>query len=295
MAQLTERAIEQYLVLTLGDAREATPAINKTLNPEWNQTFDLPIVGVQSLLLEGVCWDKDRFSKDYMGEFDVALEDIFTSNSAKSEPRWFPLQSRKSGKKKSDVSGEVLLQFELVDPLHSSATPEQLYQKFLGIAVTTPSAEDEDEELERMDSGDLDETEEEESSDEADDLDKAEKKKEKKRKRLRMKKLRRKAKERAYEFYGSSDVAGVLFLEIQKITDLPPEKNSKFPAIGRFGLRRPVALRTFARVFALQLCSGAVFIFFRKLCFLDRARMASRLCARLFCVLRAASCLCLVF
>lgn len=216
---------DPYLVLTLGDAKEATPAINKTLNPEWNQTFDLPVVGVQSLLLEVVCWDKDRFSKDYMGEFDVALEDIFTSNNARSEQRWFPLQSRKSGKKKSDVSGEVLLQFELVDPTHSSATPEQLYQKFLGIAVTTPSAEDEDEELERMDSGDLEETEEEESSDETDDLDKAEKKKEKKRKRLRMKKLRRKAKERVYEFYGSSDVAGVLFLEIQKITDLPPEKN----------------------------------------------------------------------
>lgn len=258
MAQLTARAIEQYLVLTLGDAKEATPAINKTLNPEWNQTFDLPVVGVQSLLLEVVCWDKDRFSKDYMGEFDVALEDIFTSNNARSEQRWFPLQSRKSGKKKSDVSGEVLLQFELVDPTHSSATPEQLYQKFLGIAVTTPSAEDEDEELERMDSGDLEETEEEESSDETDDLDKAEKKKEKKRKRLRMKKLRRKAKERVYEFYGSSDVAGVLFLEIQKITDLPPEKNSKSNIIERFKYCRRVALGVFAGVLALQLsaCAG---------------------------------------
>ncbi|KAB2581344.1 Phosphatidylserine decarboxylase proenzyme 2 [Lasiodiplodia theobromae] len=216
---------DPYLVLTLGDAKEATPAINKTLNPEWNQTFDLPIAGSQSLLLEAVCWDKDRFSKDYMGEFDVALEDIFTSHRAKTEQKWFPLQSRKSGKKKSEVSGEVLLQFELVDPSNPSATPEQLYQRFLGIAVGTPSGDDDDEDLERLDSGDIEETEEEESSDEADDADKADAKKEKKRKRLRMKKLRRKAKERAYEFYGSSDVAGVLFLEITKITDLPPEKN----------------------------------------------------------------------
>ncbi|OJD30607.1 phosphatidylserine decarboxylase [Diplodia corticola] len=217
---------DPYLVLTLGDAKEATPAISKSLNPDWHQTFDLPIVGSQSLLLEGVCWDKDRFSKDYMGEFDVALEDIFTSNRTKTDQIWFPLQSRKSGKKKTEVSGEVLLQFEFVDPTNASATPEQLYQKFLAIAVSTPSADDEDEDLERLDSGDLDETEEEDSSDEAaDDADKAEKKKEKKRKRLRMRKLRRKAKERAYEFYGSSDVAGVLFLEITKITDLPPEKN----------------------------------------------------------------------
>ncbi|KAL0263696.1 phosphatidylserine decarboxylase [Diplodia seriata] len=217
---------DPYLVLTLGDAKEATPAISKTLNPDWHQTFDLPIVGSQSLLLEVVCWDKDRFSKDYMGEFDVALEDIFTSNRTKTDQVWFPLQSRKAGKKKSEVSGEVLLQFEFIDPTNASATPEQLYQKFLGIAVSTPSADDEDEDLERMDSGELDETEDEDSSDDvADDADKAEKKKEKKRKRLRMRKLRRKAKERAYEFYGSSDVAGVLFLEITKITDLPPEKN----------------------------------------------------------------------
>lgn len=57
----------------------------KTLNPEWNVSFDMPIVGAQSLLLEAVCWDKDRFGKDYLGEFDVALEDIFTNRQASQE------------------------------------------------------------------------------------------------------------------------------------------------------------------------------------------------------------------
>lgn len=75
----------QYLVITLGDAREATSVIDKTLNPKWNQTFDLPVSGISSLLLEAVCWDKDRFSKDYMGEFDVALEDIFTNGHTTQE------------------------------------------------------------------------------------------------------------------------------------------------------------------------------------------------------------------
>ena len=69
--------MQKYLVITLGDAKESTPTISKTLNPEWNVSFDLPILGVQSLLLEAVCWDKDRMGKDYLGEFDVALEDIF--------------------------------------------------------------------------------------------------------------------------------------------------------------------------------------------------------------------------
>lgn len=35
----------------------------------------MPVVGVP--LLEAICWDHDRFGKDYLGEFDIALEDIF--------------------------------------------------------------------------------------------------------------------------------------------------------------------------------------------------------------------------
>ena len=57
----------------------------KTLNPEWNQSFDLPISGTESLLLETQCWDKDRFKKEYMGEFDVALEDIFKDGQTAQE------------------------------------------------------------------------------------------------------------------------------------------------------------------------------------------------------------------
>ena len=47
--------------------------------------FQLPLIGEESLLLEAVCWDKDRFGKDYLGEFDVALEDIFVNNEIRQE------------------------------------------------------------------------------------------------------------------------------------------------------------------------------------------------------------------
>lgn len=66
------------MVLILGDARETTASIPKTLNPEWNSTFEFSITGVEGLVLEGVCWDKDRFRKDYMGELDIPLEEVFT-------------------------------------------------------------------------------------------------------------------------------------------------------------------------------------------------------------------------
>ena len=72
-------------MVTLGDAGESTHAINKTLNPEWNVSFDLPIVGLQSLLLEAVCWDKDRFGKDYLGEFALPLDEIFVNGKPAQE------------------------------------------------------------------------------------------------------------------------------------------------------------------------------------------------------------------
>lgn len=67
--------IWKFLVVSLGNSRESTPTISKTLNPDWNVTFELPISGVP--LLECVCWDRDRFGRDYMGEFDIPLEEIF--------------------------------------------------------------------------------------------------------------------------------------------------------------------------------------------------------------------------
>lgn len=51
--------------------------MNKSLNPEWQVTFDLPILGPQCVLLHAICWDKDRFGKDYMGEIEILVDDIF--------------------------------------------------------------------------------------------------------------------------------------------------------------------------------------------------------------------------
>jgi phosphatidylserine decarboxylase len=219
---------DPYLVVSLGDAKEATPTINKTLNPEWNTTLEMPVVGEQSLLLEATCWDKDRFGKDYMGEFDVILEDVFQHGNPVAEPQWFPLESRRTGKKKSHVSGEIQIQFTLIDTSNPTAAPEQIIQKFLAIAGQTPSPDESDENgLLRADSAGTDiDDDESESSNEANDESKQAAKREKRRQKLRMARLRKKAKQLSgYEYSDRSEVAGVLFLEVQNITDLPPEKN----------------------------------------------------------------------
>jgi phosphatidylserine decarboxylase len=223
----------QYLVLALGDSRHATQYAPKTLNPEWNVTIQMPISGVNCLLLDCVCWDKDRFGKDYMGEFDLALEDIFHNDQTAQDPRWYPLKSKRPGGKKGNVSGEVLLQFTILDAGNHAATPQHVMEKFralcrsdsgelLGPETPTsrrPHAEDDlgDEEDDRFD-------EDEEPSDETDDPTKPESV-EKRKRRLRIRGLRRKKQMRAYEFSGGSDVVGIVFIDIQKITDLPPERN----------------------------------------------------------------------
>lgn len=186
----------------------------------------MPLTGVP--LLECTCWDKDRFGKDYMGEFDIAIEDIFSNGQIQQEPRWYKLKStRREGKKSSTVSGEVLIQFSIVDSANPSASPEEIrkrFQAYLG-------AEADDDDLSRVSTNAEDQLVEDEVDD-ADILDDdtgtdAAQKDVVKEKKKRLARLRRKSiAARAYNFLGAdNDVSGIIFMEIVKVTDLPPERN----------------------------------------------------------------------
>jgi len=242
---------DPYLVLTLGEAKHITHTESKTLNPEWNEQCELPVGGVQSLLLDVCAWDKDRFGKDYLGEFDLALEEIFTDGKTEQMPKWYPLKSKRPGKKTSVVSGEVLLQFTLVDATNPKATDEQILDKLGALVKSAPGADtsrnptpsrtpvlapvektktpspspplgerraDEQDEEDEYDVYE-DETPEDEDPTKPETA-------EKRRRRLRIRGLKRKKRDNPYEFInGGSDVLGIIFLEICNITDLPPESN----------------------------------------------------------------------
>lgn len=194
---------------------------------------EMPVSGINCLLLDCVCWDKDRFGKDYLGEFELALEEIFANGNTEQPAKWYRLKSRRTGHKKSSyVSGEVQLQFTLYDASTPGASSQHIMEKFWSIAgiepelltptksgpntneATMPRDEDEDDELD----------EEEEPSDETEDPSKPETV-EKRRRRMRIKGLKKRKQHQLYAFNGESDVMGIVFLEIGKITDLPPEKN----------------------------------------------------------------------
>ncbi|EEU45387.1 uncharacterized protein NECHADRAFT_69234 [Fusarium vanettenii 77-13-4] len=229
---------DPYIVVSLGEARIVTHDVPKTLNPEWNVTEEIPLTSSQNLVLDFICWDKDRFGKDYMGEFALALEEIFNNESVESEPRWYPLKSKRPGKKTSVVSGEVQLQFSLFDATNPAATPQQILEKFnilvgatsrnitpsmtpnlapTTIPRSTPAAQDSP-----SDDDDEDEDEDEEDEDdEGDDQDPT-----KRKRRLRIRGLKKKRRNNPYAFASNgSDVVGIIYLEVVKITDLPPESN----------------------------------------------------------------------
>ncbi|RYC65071.1 hypothetical protein CHU98_g1165 [Xylaria longipes] len=245
---------DPYLQLSCGETKFTTHCVPKTLNPEWNVICTIPIAGVDNLLLDCNCWDKDRFGKDYLGEFDLALEEIFANDKTEQEPKWYPLKNKKKGKKSNAVSGEVLLQFNLFDSTDKDASDAQVLEKLRSLAsslletssrnptptltpmlgpaaaskpgTTTPppltrnatdnSQDDDDDDDEMLDD---DETPEDEDPSKPEAI-------EKRKRRLRIKGLKRKKRRNPYQFSnGGSDVVGLVFLEICNITDLPPESN----------------------------------------------------------------------
>ncbi|KAF8545511.1 phosphatidylserine decarboxylase-domain-containing protein [Trichophaea hybrida] len=216
---------DPYLVVQWSDYRFHTETQPKTLNPVWNDAFDMPLSGASGLTMECVCWDKDRFGKDYMGEVEISLDEVFAGGKV-SETRWFPLRS---SRKKAGVSGEIQFTFALVDSSNESATAGEIYEKWVSwqsffVQPPSPGSADEDP-LSRDLGGDAasDDDEGESSSPSPEEDVSTTGKGPKKDKSKKSK--RKKIKSHAYQLNSGSDVVGVIFLEISSITDLPPEKN----------------------------------------------------------------------
>lgn len=103
---------DPFLVITLFDLKVKTQIIRKTLNPEWNETFTLPLAGVtEQTMVQFVVMDWDRFSSDdYMGEVSISYKEI-AAQAAQNKASWFSLISTTG----EVVSGDISLKFLLQD------------------------------------------------------------------------------------------------------------------------------------------------------------------------------------
>lgn len=186
----------------LDDYHEQSHAVQKTLNPVWNHHFQIPIdPSMPSSTLKLVCWDKDRYGKDYMGEIEITLEELLSEDREKAQ--WFPLVSSRNSK----ISGEVELSFGLHDPLSPNATFSDLVKEWTSMLTDTSElgsdADNDDSEID--------------ISADATPQQKARKR------RLR----RRRKLQKPYEFTQNkvSGVAGIVYFEVMSCSDLPPERN----------------------------------------------------------------------
>eukprot|EP00339_Tiarina_fusa_P005372 CAMPEP_0117050752 /NCGR_PEP_ID=MMETSP0472-20121206/35043_1 /TAXON_ID=693140 ORGANISM="Tiarina fusus, Strain LIS" /NCGR_SAMPLE_ID=MMETSP0472 /ASSEMBLY_ACC=CAM_ASM_000603 /LENGTH=516 /DNA_ID=CAMNT_0004764657 /DNA_START=65 /DNA_END=1615 /DNA_ORIENTATION=- len=105
---------DPWVRLTLRDAKgnstkgseRKTAVISKSLNPEWNESFSIPL-NEKHCSLKVECWDKDKLSNDFMGEIEIPLSEI----DEKAKRSWFPLRTKKGAKGKDTVvSGDLLLE-----------------------------------------------------------------------------------------------------------------------------------------------------------------------------------------
>ncbi|KAK9459893.1 phosphatidylserine decarboxylase-domain-containing protein [Lipomyces oligophaga] len=195
---------DPFVVIQLGEYKIRSQTIPKTLNPEWNARYSIAIYPYQSdLTLSGVVWDQDRFVNDYLGSFEIDLVDHFrvtdpqlpVINVPENKPHWIELYSEKSGKEY--VTGALQIRLSLQDSETISLSNEQILEKWMSISkfAVRPvfeSAEDSTASLVDPDSTPS---------------------------------LKRSF-TTSYRMENVHNMAGVVFLEVLSVNDLPPERNA---------------------------------------------------------------------
>ncbi|XP_059635175.1 synaptotagmin-5-like [Cornus florida] len=87
---------DPYVVLIMKktETKNKTRVVNDSLNPVWNQTFDIVVEdGLHDMLILEV-WDHDTFGKDYMGRCILTLTRVILEGEYKDS---FQLDGAKSG------------------------------------------------------------------------------------------------------------------------------------------------------------------------------------------------------
>ncbi|RKP22776.1 C2 domain-containing protein, partial [Syncephalis pseudoplumigaleata] len=113
--------------LRFGSTKCQSKTIKKSLNPVWNEVFDLPIKpGRMTPIINITIWDKDTFGRDYIGELSIPLTHLFTRNcptqshdegqpldfdDPRNQPVWYHIY----GQKEEPVSGSICIKAGLSD------------------------------------------------------------------------------------------------------------------------------------------------------------------------------------
>ena len=152
----------------------------------------------------------------------------------------------KSTRKGAQISGEIQLQFSLTDSSDPATPVEQISQKwqlFMGSFIRTPPSEEENLDQQLGEAG-IELEDEEDDSSEADESKSDEGSQAGKAMPIKGKKdkVKKNPKQTAYEFSHGTDVVGVVYLEVSKITDLPPLHNSMYIRVREVAAKANITL-----------------------------------------------------
>ncbi|KAG0050843.1 hypothetical protein BGZ83_004400 [Gryganskiella cystojenkinii] len=122
---------DPYVKLSIGGNKFTTKVIPKTLNPVWNEAFDIALE-TQSVpdKVSLVFWDKDWIGKDdFMGALNLAFDEttLWTDATPKhfddptNEARWYTLTTLPG--KSTKISGEVEIKFGIIDTALAPHSP----------------------------------------------------------------------------------------------------------------------------------------------------------------------------
>ncbi|KAI8881574.1 C2-domain-containing protein [Backusella circina FSU 941] len=147
---------DPYAVLLVdGSKKNSTEVIPKTLNPEWNEHFTIPLSKEKPIsFIEIEVWDKDKLTElsfkelltfkkelyqdDFLGKITLPVGKLFEKINASGEAIEFssldnsdvvlPLEKQSEH---DNVQGEIQIKFGLIKGLDNTLSCEQFWNEYI--------------------------------------------------------------------------------------------------------------------------------------------------------------------
>ncbi|KAM9759327.1 uncharacterized protein esyt1b [Menidia menidia] len=117
MGGMVKGKSDPYVKIAVGQVAFKSHVIKENLNPTWNEMYEVVLSGHSDLTINFEAFDKDLDSDDFLGRFNVTLNEVISSQYS---DQWFTLKDVKSGR--------VHVILEWVPTVSNAARVDQILQ-----------------------------------------------------------------------------------------------------------------------------------------------------------------------
>jgi len=104
-ADIMSNSSDPYCIIKVGKIEHKTQVVKKTLAPEWNANFTIPVINAATAILEVTVMDHDLIGKDDFLGYVSSPVSLFEEGQPNSG--WFKLQSYKKYKAKGEIYMDI--------------------------------------------------------------------------------------------------------------------------------------------------------------------------------------------